>query len=327
MEFNNSLVNAPYETPKDTPRGVEISRILRQSLLWDKKKGNDGVRHLPLSYIEWKDDCESSKSNKASKSGSMWIFTITILLGSKDYDSPCATFPLVIGPKSSCHNEVERIIGNDMQRLTKYKMPAFICDKDNHCFSEVTFSAAMYLSLGDQPERRSGNYLLNGNSTSHGRWRYACNHSKLPRVLPACKDCFELMKMADMGTYRDLPDWMSHHCTECTNWMIGSLTDEKLSYKPSQDYPIGYLLGGTPSERNDGMVNPIVLSYSILKGIVSTTHEKVVTGAWNSKTAKAFLRENGISEKYSKSIVYRAVNCNGFQLKYENREKEPEEWE
>ena len=75
------------------------------------------------------------------------------------------------------------------------------------------------------------------------------------------------------------------------------------------------------------MVNPIVLSYSILKAIVSMTHQKVATGAWNSKTAKAFMRENGIAEKYSKSIVYRALNCNGFQLKYENREKEPEEWE
>ena len=162
------------------------------------------------------------------------------------------------------------------------------------------------MSLGDQPEGRSGNCLLAGNANSHAQWQFACDHSKIRNVLPACKDCFNLMQMAD--TAGDSPDWLSTHCQMCTNWMLCNLDDKRLSYKSRDNYPDGYLLGGTPTEDRDGMINPIILSYSVLNHIVTLCHEKTSNGQCKPAIASAFLSENGIHSKYQKVIIKHASN-------------------
>jgi hypothetical protein len=90
MLFKNKTIQPFYSSPRETPRGVEIATHLAKST------GYENVRHYPLAFFEWKDDCEPSKSNKKSKFGSLWIWTITILNMAKK-DSPEATFPIAIG--------------------------------------------------------------------------------------------------------------------------------------------------------------------------------------------------------------------------------------
>ena len=51
---------------------------------------------------------------------------MTIFIKDKGNDSPVATFPLVIGPKSENHDAVEKIIRDDMQKLCKYKLPGIL---------------------------------------------------------------------------------------------------------------------------------------------------------------------------------------------------------
>ena len=44
-------------------------------------------------------------------------------------------------------------------------------------------------TLGDQPERRQLNYLMNGNSLYGSRYGYACKTIDLIHVLLSCEKC------------------------------------------------------------------------------------------------------------------------------------------
>jgi hypothetical protein len=79
--------------PNETPRRIEIARHLKNTI------GHKHIPHVPFSFIEWKDNCEASKSNKKSKYGSLWIWSMIIITNCKS-DSPEATFPIAIGYKS-----------------------------------------------------------------------------------------------------------------------------------------------------------------------------------------------------------------------------------
>jgi hypothetical protein len=243
MLFEQNSYPNQYQHEKHTPRGVEIAQLLRNAI----GKG-DNNHSMPLSFIEWKDDCEVSKSNKASKSGSMWIFTIMIFLSIKGPDSPRATFPIAIEPKADSHDAVEKIIGEDFKFMSMNKIPAVMNIREGGEFKwkKISFSATMYLSLGDQPEQRSGNYLLGGNSKSHGRWQYACNHSLLHKQIPACNACMSAMRQADINS--EDAAWMVRDCSDCINWFSCKITDDRTVYHPKNGFPKGMALGGEVNE-------------------------------------------------------------------------------
>lgn len=319
MEFNSVIQADSYQSSKDTPRGVEIAKILSST---PGIQGMDHVRHLPLSFVEWKDDCEPSKSNKASKFGSLWVWTMTIMMGEKKKDSPSATFPIAIGPKTANHNALERIIGNDLLKMTTERIPAFLGGTFHRHPEEITFSAQMFVSLGDQPERRGGNRLMNGNSNSHVRWRYVGHLQKVEKHLPACLDCLNEMRKADTNQ-EEVPIYMYSKCTNCTNWMMGDLHHPLLCYTPPPTFPKGELLGGeTTTSTTNRNLHPAVLTYEGLKIIVEKAHTKVVNGKWSPAQSTCFLRENGIRADYLKLIVNRAKDCKAYRVAQENADKD-----
>jgi hypothetical protein len=71
----------------------------------------------------------------------------------------------------------------------------------------------------------------------------------------------------------------------------------------------------------------VELTYEILNTVVNLTHAKILSGDWTGKSGLVYLSENGINDKYSKAIVLRATNCHKAREAFENREKEPEEWD
>jgi hypothetical protein len=164
-------------------------------------------------FFEWKDDCELSKSNKKSKFGSLWIWTITILNMAKK-DSPEATFPIAIGYSKDNHNNLECIIGNDIKRVSENRTLTFVGSRDGSMIEEVAFSVQIFLTIGNQPERRGGNSLLSGKSRSHRRWRYACNFSSLVSIVPTCKDCYALLLDCDSKSRSIAVQW-KRECSVC----------------------------------------------------------------------------------------------------------------
>jgi hypothetical protein len=121
-----------------------------------------------------------------------------------DHDySPIATFPVATGLKSDNHDPLEEIVGRDIKNMMNSKIDALIGSVGNVPPEKITFSAEMFVSLGNQPEQRSGNKLVAGNSRAHTRWRVAGDHIKLRHVLPACKECLDWMEYANVGVGND----------------------------------------------------------------------------------------------------------------------------
>jgi hypothetical protein len=128
--------------------------------------------HFNMSFLGWKDDCESAKSNKASKNA-LWVSTITVFMRLKDKDSPIGTFAVAIGPKGKSHDIVESLISADIMNISYNAVPTIMgWDGVNKCHP-CTFSAQFYMSLGDQPEQRGGNVLQLGKSLHHARLHHA----------------------------------------------------------------------------------------------------------------------------------------------------------
>ena len=166
MEFNTENVEYPYTQFNESPRGVALTHMFKNI-----SKGKSlRKRHFNISFLEWKDDCETAKSNKASKYNT-WIFTITIFKNKRGYDSPLATFPIAMGPKSKKHDTVEKIIAKDLALMRSTRIESIVGWSELGAPFPCTFSADLYLSLGDQPERRGGNELMQGGSRTHARWR------------------------------------------------------------------------------------------------------------------------------------------------------------
>jgi hypothetical protein len=188
LEFNKSHVKYPITYLNETPRGIEIAKSLEKI-----KIGKVFLqRHFNLSFLEWKDDCESAKLNRMSKFP-LWIFTITIFRKGAHRDSPECSYPVAIGREGKSHEPVEAIIKADLIRLrTKAQTALFGLLMGERPFP-CGFSAELFMSLGDQPERRGGNILQLGNSRSHACWRYACDYAQLLDVIPSCPKCFDEM--------------------------------------------------------------------------------------------------------------------------------------
>jgi hypothetical protein len=132
-----------------------------------------------------------------------------------------------------------------VKRMSEHRTLTFVGSRDGSIIEEVAFSAQIFLTIGDQPERRGGNCLLGGKSRSHRRWRYACNLSSLVSIVPACKDCYALMLDCDSKSRSIAVQW-KRECSACYNWMSKGIDDPMLRYKPGEDFPKGYVLGGVP---------------------------------------------------------------------------------
>jgi hypothetical protein len=309
MEFNILEQNYPVFSVNQTPRGVEIARDL------DRVTNGKFLskRHFNISFLEWKDDLESAKSNRASKSA-LWLFTITIFKKERGLDSSIATFPVGLGPKGINHDTVEKAIGDDIMRLRTSALNGIFGRTNTNEPYPCTFSADLYMSLGDQPERRGGNVLQMGTSRNHARWRHVCDYGKLFDVLPACPTCYQKMLQSDSLEARkdptfDKTSWRTYNCNICTNWGK-DMSSEMMRFEKTEKYPDGYMLGGTPG--NVQTHKPIVLTHEILEEVMDLTFINVSNGNWTKVQGVAFLTEHCINVKYAKIATNRAWNLRVF---------------
>ena len=134
--------------------------------------------------VEWSDDCEANIGNK--KSGSIWIKIITFLKPSHSPECLHNTYHIAIGPKNSSHEIVEERFRQDLEdlKVTTGKNLWFFLKTYGH---NIQIHTEFIVSLNDQPERRSGNHLILGNSIYGPRWVYSCNFKAIKDILPSCK--------------------------------------------------------------------------------------------------------------------------------------------
>ena len=191
-------------------KGVNFTKNFANICDRAKKTHPFASTYVVIEILEWSDDFDPNhlKNNR----GSVWIKTITLrALVVNDCERSYQlekeqTFAVALGPKGDSHEEVEQDLPIELNSL---------CLSQNVYFYEGTKSmvpvyAEFSVSLQDQPERRSANYLLGGNSTMHGRWGYSVDTVALSSVLPSCDFCWEILNKKEI-------DIRTTSCIYCTN--------------------------------------------------------------------------------------------------------------
>jgi hypothetical protein len=199
-------------------------------------------------------------------------------------------------------------VGRDIKNMMNSKIDAFIGTLGNVPPEKITFSTEMFVSLGGQPEQRSGNKLMAGNSRAHTRWRVAGGHAKLRHVLPACKECLDWMEYANVGVGNN---WQGTMCYlyQLDDWRYGESTS---CLKFQCNVPKGISPRWTMEQFKWYKVYPIELTYDTLKRATMATQQKLLSGEWSPTVANSHLKENDINKGYRNLIVQEGGNRHTF---------------
>ena len=241
---------------------------------------------------QWSDDFEPNSSSKSNR-GSVWMKTITFISDSNTNNDIVNTYPLSIGLKSSSHDCIEEKFIKECSELCSGKNNIVYCSRKNknlHVHFEIL------ASLGDQPERRSMNYLMLGNSTYSSRYGYAANVGAISRFLPPCDNCFTGMKNNVHYIQQNIK------CIKCVNWNLMS-TSSLLSYDPPKYYPSEKIM----------KLRPIELTFDILKKCIDKASNMMMAGDWSEANVMAYCSANGINNEGYQKISQRSKNMKALQ--------------
>ena len=249
--------------------------------------------HIPLEnccFLSfWSDDFEPNyaKLNR----GSVWIKTMSVHIHSQHGIPITHVFPLVTGGKGVDHDPPDRKILEDLQQL------ALGIDVYDGAKQQVTKTWCKLVAvLQDQPERRSCNRLMLGNSNFHGRFGWSFDFGQTQSMMRPCENCFQKM-LNSLATGEDFaPD----PCTRCTNFAFDA-NDEKLWYRAPKDFPF--------EETRGGYLPMVELSYEILKQATQKAHDKIVSGQWSMVQASEYLRVHCLNTDAISGIKQCAKNC------------------
>ena len=147
--------------------------------------------------------------------------TLTLISDDKGGDDEINTYIVSLGHKGCDHNKIEQKIVRELNELAEVENNYF---DSSALKKKVKVYLQIMVSLGDQPERRQLNYIMNGNSLYGSRYGYAYKTIDLMHVLPSCEKCkFEIMN----GTINE-----DASCNTCLRWNI--MSNQNLS---STDLP------------------------------------------------------------------------------------------
>ena len=215
------------------------------------------------------------------------------------------TYPICIGHKNACHDIVEQKFVNELNNLAS---------GINNVFYSKQLSRYIHLhfkiiaSLGDQPERREINCLLNGNSTFGGRYLYSANINEIKKNLVPCNSCYEGMKYDSLFLSRKIL------CKDCLRWDM--MTDNNLSkFDPPNHYPKEMLT-------QNSQLKPFKISFEILQETVVVCTNKYVSGEWNEATTRCYANTRGISSHGVDKLLEHATNISAYRFFNDSDERE-----
>ena len=251
---------------------------------------------VTLLGITWSDDFDPNSSIKSNRGG-VWIRTITLISESYEENSLENTYPISIGLKGENHDMIESEFAKELEDLSNGRDNNFFCMRTKK-WIKVHFEVIAF--LGDQPERRSINKIMLGNSTFGARYLYTANITALARNLPMCSNCLLNAKMDTLYIKK------KSVCKNCLQWDMDSKNNILGSLLPKH-YPAELV------EMNDKQY-PQKLSFQKLKQVVSLASNKYFNGNWTEIETKTYLSTYAINTEGMDSVL---EHCNKMRtLKY-----------
>jgi hypothetical protein len=272
-----------------------ISESLRaQRILDNSERLHHGGKVMTLYITEWSDGFEPSLSIKGNR-GSCWVKTVTIAPPPNKLHSLSHTYPIALGHDSDNHEEVEERFAEELLSIGRGDAMDFY---HGALKRNVRVHLELFVSLQDQPERRSANYIMLGTSRYTARWGLALDFVAVASGIPACNNCLASLMRNPLDGHAAM------RCTECVNWDTDAQSG-LLDFLP----PIHYPRNLVPTS---GKLSPKRLTYEVMKGAVQTAHDGFVDGGWSTNNVKDFLRVHGLNSEAVTAITLHAINCRNY---------------
>lgn len=236
-----------------------------------------------LYITEWSDGFEPSTSTKANR-GSCWIKSVTISPSRTAMHKLSHTYPIAIARENASHECVEKLFAEELQNFKRGENITFY---HGALKRNVTVYLELLVSLQDQPERRSSNYIMLGGSKYTARWGVSLDIAQVASNIPSCSMCFESLLCGMMDT--------NSTCSNCLNWET-DIDNELLHYVPPINYP-------QEEVGPNGKLPPIKISYNGLKEAVQLAQRNLCNHLWDKKTALSFLQVQGINKEATDLIL------------------------
>jgi len=205
-------------------RGIGES-LRAQRILDNSERLHCGTKVLTLYVTEWSDGFEPSLSIKGNR-GSCWVKTVTISPPPNKLHSLSHTYPIALGHDGDNHEEVEAKFAEELLSFGRGGAMDFY---HGSLERNVRVHLELFVSLQDQPERRSANYIMLGTSRYTARWGLALDFIAVASGIPACNNCLASMMVDPKGH-------VARQCTECVNWDT-DVHSGLLDFTPPIHYP------------------------------------------------------------------------------------------
>ena len=280
-----------YNTSVFHPSRSRRAYELYQALV-PEKSSNDpkSDETLPCYLYFWSDDCDTNSQVMKGRA-MVWVKSMTIGSPDKNGNWLHNTYPVAIGTKKACHNEVEAKHADDLRNLQSPRLEPFYVGDIN---KTVRCRFGVMSNLGDQPEKRSNNWIGLGGALWAARSFISAHHFQLYDKLKACTSCRSVMDQRYQEGFirHQLPE-----CEQCLNWDALKPNSELAMVPVPKDYP--HTAGGltTPGHiertqvREDGVlcIKPFEVTYEGLQTALKEAHSGFCDHGWTNENCKSFL--------------------------------------
>ena len=140
-----------------------------QHILDNSLKVHHGKQVLTLCVTEWSDGFEPTLSIKGNRV-SCWIKTMMMLPPPNQLHSLTHTYPIALGHDWGSHEEIEEKFAAEWLSFGHGELINFYHGALQH---DVRVQLELLVSLQDQPERLSANYIMLGTSSYTAWWGLA----------------------------------------------------------------------------------------------------------------------------------------------------------
>lgn len=252
--------------------------------------------------VEWSDGFEPNQAAKANRS-SVWAKTLSIAQPKGKYHSVTNTFLIAVGRSEDCHEEVEAKFAEELTILRSGSKKLFY---HGGLKRDVYVHFELFVSLMDQPERRSANYIMLGTSTFTARWGHAGDFASVISGIPACPACFARLTSNEER----------QQCQACAQWDT-EVDNGVLDFELPKNFPANAVI------LRNNKLRPMKITYQIMKDAVDRAHRQVLDTTWTVPVARAYLRIHGLNTDAMDDILDCAANCRNYSIADQQKNENP----
>ena len=259
---------------------------------------------VSIGLLFWMDGWDPSQSSKSNRSP-VHTATATLLCIDNKTGIPfdVRTYPIACGPGKADHNAVFEALKTSLEILEDENK--LMWSHYHHQWTTVKCHIITFLM--DQPERRSSNCLLGGNSKQHGMFGLSCNFEQLQRTFSACAKCLRAAtRYLNAGTFTHP---VIYSCRQCYAFSLSQLLKEGeyksvLHADELHDAPLPHSTPGLRLAMKPGMLNFEILPAGWNHAIRKFVYDKT----WSKNRIKAYFNLLCLNEATVANFLLRCGN-------------------